>query len=294
MKSSIHSRSVFGKLFIVAAACAAVQRADATLLFEDGFNYSAGAFGPADTSPAGLSGNAWTGGSSHITVVSGGLTYTGLQDLGGNSISDAWGTSAGSVVNTYTGQTSGSIYYSFLLDATALPTITASSAQFLTSLNPGTSLAGGSKDALSVNVMPAAGGGGYEIGVRTANESIVYDTADLLAVNTTYLVVAEYTFGAAGTSLASLYLDPTAGGSQPGATVTVAGDGSVTSIANVGFKAQGATANGTFQIDNLLIGTSWGDVTPVATAAPEPGSLSLIMAGLGALGFAMRNRRARK
>ncbi len=291
MKSSIHSRSVFGKLFIVAAACAAFQRADATLLFEDGFNYSAGSLGPANTSPAGLSGNAWSGGSSHITVVSGGLTYSGLQDLGGNSIQDAWGTSAGSVVNTYTSQAGGSLYYSFLLDATVLPTITASSAQFLTSLNPGTSLAGGSKDALSVNVMPTTGG--YEIGVRTANESIVYDTADLLTVNTTYLVVAEYTFGAAGTSLASLYLDPTAGGSQPGATVTVAGDGSVASIDNVGFKAQGATANGTFQMDNLLIGTTWGDVTPVAVA-PEPGSLSLIMAGLGALGFAMRNRRSLK
>jgi hypothetical protein len=290
MKSSIHSRSVFGKFFIAAAACAALQRADATLLFEDGFNYPAGSLGPANTSPAGLSGNAWSGGSSHITVVSGDLTYPSLLDLGGNSIQDVWGASAGSVLNTYTDQnigTTASIYYSFLLNTSVAP----STSTYLTSLNPGTGAPNGSTDALQVDVAPATGG--YEVGIRTAGKSITLDTATVLALNTTYLVVAEYTFGTPSTSLASLYLNPVPGGSQPTAAVTLAGSGTVTDIADVGFKAQTAGTTGTFQVDNLLIGTAWGDVTPVAVA-PEPGTLSLIMTGLGALGFAMRNRRTRK
>jgi hypothetical protein len=284
MNSSIRSRSVL-RIFILAAACAAFQRADATLLFEDGFNYTAGALGSSDVSPSGLSGNAWGGGNSHITVVSGDLTYSGLEDLGGNSLQDVWSTGAGSVFNTYSDQNSGSIFYSFLLDTTTAP----GSSTYLTALNPGTGSPNGSTDALQVDVASATGG--YEVGLRTPGKSITFDTATVLSLNTTYLIVAEYTFGTSSTSLASLFVDPVPGGSQPTAAVTLAGNGTVTDIDDVGFKSQTGTT-GTFLIDNILIGTTWSDVTPQAT--PEPASLSLVLAGMGALGFAARYRRARK
>jgi hypothetical protein len=99
-------------------------------------------------------------------------------------------------------------------------------------------------------------------------------------LDTTYLVVAEYTFGGLGS--ASLYLDPVAGAGQPTAAVTLAGNGTVTSIADVGFKAQTTPTTGTSLIDNLIIGTTWADVTP--TASPEPSTLAL--AGLGLLAAA--------
>ena len=111
-------------------------KADATLLFNDGFNYSTGGLNASDVSPAGLSGNAWSSGSSHITVASGNLTYSGLEDLGGNMVTNAWGISSGSVINTYTAQSGvgNSIYYSFLVQCTAAPAANT----YLTSLNPGT------------------------------------------------------------------------------------------------------------------------------------------------------------
>jgi hypothetical protein len=98
------------------------------------------------------------------------------------------------------------------------------------------------------------------------------------------MVVLEYNFA---TTTASLFLDPTLGASQPTATLTLAGSGSVTAIDNVGFKAQATT--GDFLVDNLIVGTTWADVTPVAT--PEPSTFAL--AGLGLLGLVTRFRRVR-
>jgi hypothetical protein len=285
MKSLIKSSLGYCKILTIAAACMALQQADATLLFEDGFNYNTGGLNASDVSPAGLSGNAWSSGSSHITVVSGNLTYSGLQDLGGNSVQDVWGVSAGSVINTYANQTGGSIYYSFLLDTTVAP----SANQYLTSLNPGTGAPNGSSDALQVDVGPNAGGG-YQVGLRTAGASITL-ASTVLSLNTTYLVVAEYTFG--GNGVASLYLDPVAGGTQPvTADVTLNGNGTVAALDDVGFKAQNTPVTGTFLIDNLMIGTAWGDVTPTASPVPEPQSYNLVLAGIGLLG--LMTRRIRK
>ncbi len=191
---------------------------------------------------------------------------------------DVWGLSAGSVINTYTSQSSGSIYCSFLIDCTTAP----SGNQFLAALNPGTGAPNGSSDALQVDVGPA--GSGYEVGLRTAGASITL-AGTVLSLNTTYMVVAEYTFGAPGA--AALFLNPTIGGNQPTANVTLAGNGTVTSIADVGFKAQTTSTTGTFLLDNLLIGTTWTDVTPV----PEPSLPGL--AGVGLLGLVVRFRRAR-
>jgi hypothetical protein len=280
MKPFITSRLSLVKLAAVAATCLAIQSAPAAQFFTDGFNYAPGALNASDVSPAGLSGNAWSSGSSHITVVSGDLTYSGLQDLGGNSIQDVWGVSAGSVINTYTSQTSGSVYYSFLINCTVAP----SASTYLTSLNPGTGAPNGSSDALQVDVAPS--GAGFKVGLRTAGASIT-TAATVLSLNTTYLVVAEYTFGGLGS--ASLFLDPVAGGAQPTADVTLAGNGTVASLADVGFKAQTTPTTGTFLLDNLIVGSTWGDVTP--TASPEPSTLAL--AGLGLL-VAAKFRRARR
>jgi PEP-CTERM motif len=281
MHASLQSRFI-GGLAAFAATLFASQTVHATLLFADGFNYNAGGLNGSDVSPAGLSGNAWSSGSSHITVVSNNLTYAGLQDLGGNAVQNVWGVSAGSVVNTYSSVTAGSVYYSFLLDCTVAP----SANQYLTALNPATGAPNGSTDALQVDIGPGSGGG-FEVGLRTAGASITMDPTALL-LNTTYLVVAEYNFTGSGT--ASLFLDPTPGGSQPTANVTLAGNGTVTSIDDIGFKAQSSTT-GTTIVDSTMVGTTWADVTPLAVTTPEPSTV--VLAGAGLLLLAARFRRSR-
>jgi MYXO-CTERM domain-containing protein len=60
-----------------------------------------------------------------------------------------------------------------------------------------------------------------------------------------------------------------------------------TAVDNVGFKAQSA-AGGPYLVDNLLVGTTWADVTPAGV--PEPATFAF--AALGLLGgFLLRFRR---
>jgi hypothetical protein len=266
-------------LVVVGAGCLLLQSAHASLLFSEGFNYTSGGNLGGNLNPGG---NAWGSGNNALTIASGNLTYPGLQDLGGNELSVAWGppNSAGSIINTFANVTSGTIFYSFLLDTTTAPT---GGNSYLTSLNPGTSAPNGGSDALTIYIGSTSTAGSYRLGVRTGSSSQTYLTG--LSVGNTYLVVAEYDFGA---GMASLFLDPTPGASMPAAdmTATPASGKAPTSIDDVGFKVVSGFSAG-YLVDNLLIGTTWGDVTPT----PEPSSL--VLAGMGALGLAIARRMRR-
>jgi hypothetical protein len=249
------------------------EHARASLLFSDNFNYpTPGSLG-GNVNPG--SGDAWESGNSGLTITSGNLTYPSLENSGGNTLSVAWG-SSGSATNGFANVTSGSVYYSFLLDMTTLP----GANDYLTALNPGNGAhpsPNGSTDAIDAYIFSNG-----DIGLRTAGESMI--SGATLSLNTTYLVVLEYNFS---TATASLYLDPTIGDGQPAASLTLAGNDSVTSISDVGFKSQATT--GDFLVGNVLIGTTWQDVTPEAT--PEPSTLAL--AGLGMIGFGFVRRMRR-
>jgi len=281
MKTQHYSRLVFGKLVAIAATCLAFQSVHAQLIFSEGFNYTPGTGLASKVNP----GNsvAWTGGNtSELQIGSSPLAYTGLQLLTGNDLVYTSSGSGSTSYNTYSAVTSGSIYFSFLIDCTTLPTAN----NYIMALNPGINTPGGSSDALSTYV--GASGTGWKIGVRTTGggSGAVYSSA--LTLGTTYFVVEELTLGSAPT--VNLYVDPTPGGSQPGTpTATQSTATAINSVADVGFKIQSATTTGNFDIGNLLIAPDWADVTP--QAVPEPSTLAL--AGLGLLGLVARFRRVR-
>lgn len=263
---------------LAGAVCLLLPGAHATLLFTDGFNYPADSYLGGNVNPG--NNTAWTGGSPFLQIGPGpgGLSYPGFQGLGGNDLVYTSGfTNSSTSINIYSAVTSGSIYYSFLIDATTLPTAN----NYITSLNPGTTGPGGGTDAMAIYV--GASGTGYKIGVRNGNSGASY-AGTTLQLNTTYLIVTELTLGT--TPTVSLFLDPFPGMAQPGtASATQTGTVAVTSVADVGFKAQSSASAGAFLIDDLSIGTSWSDVT-----VPEPSPIAL--AGLGAVGlFWFRRRR---
>ena len=256
----------------VGALCFPFQSAHASPLFSEAFNYTAGsALAPSHVNPG--NGLAWSGGNAGLTIGSGNLTYPGLTDQGGNELSIANAT-AGTSINEFANVTSGQIYYSFLLDVTTVDGANG----YVTSLNPGSTTPNGGSDALAIYLYTTG-----TLGIRTAGASTVH-TSSALSLNTTYFVVVDYDFAA---TAVNLWLNPVPGASQPAATLTLAGNASVTAIDNVGFKTQATT--GDYLIDNLRLGTSWTDVTP--SAVPEPSTFAL--AGMGMFGVVLARRMRR-
>jgi hypothetical protein len=259
-------------LLVASASCLLLQNANATLLFSEAFSQTPGALGGA-VNPG--NSTAWSGGNAGLNIVSGNLTYPGLADQGGNEL-DVSNQTAGTSVNTFANTTTGQVYYSYLLDVT-----TADGANdYVTALNPGSGGPNGSSDAIDQYIYASG-----KIGLRTAGATTVTLSSPLLSLNTTNFVVLEYDFSA---QTAYLYLNPTPGGSQPAATLTLASVTAVSAIDNVGFKAQSTTGN--FLVDNLLVGTTWGDVTP--TVVPEPTTVMLVGAGLSLMLGLVRRRRS--
>ena len=253
-------------LLVATAAGFLVQSAHATLLFSDGFNYSTGGLGSVGTP-------TWSGGNNGLIVTNANLTYSGLQDLGGNALLLTNG-SGGSSVATYANQTAGQVYYSFLFDPLAVD----SGNNYFTALNPSTTAPGGSGDAINAYYYPTG-----KIELRAAAQSATAGTGSALTIGTTYLIVEEIDLTA---KTASLWIDPTLGGSPPTATASLSGI-TATAVDDVGFKTTSAT--GAYVIDNLLIGTTWADVTPAAV--PEPSTVMMVVSGLGLMfGLARRRR----
>ncbi len=277
-------------LSILSVVCLIGQSAQATLFFEEGFNYATGGLATVGGFPFG----PWTGGNANITVASGNLTYPSLADAAapGNQLSIISGVAAGSTAANFSASpiTGGTVYYSFLAQATALPT----SNQYLTSLLPtGATGPNGGTDPLAVYVGQQVAGSQFKIGIRHQGigTGATYASTSALTLNTINLFVVSYTFNpSTGDDSVSLFINPTPGGPQPAADVSVSGGGTdAANLQEVGFKAQSSSGAGNWIFDTLRIGDTWADVIPAAI--PEPSALALI--GLGVVGL-ISSRRARR
>jgi hypothetical protein len=273
MKTQITSRFTLVKLLAVAAAGLAIQSAQASLLFSEAFNYTAPGALQSQVNPGNSA--TWTGGNNGLRITTGNLTYPLLQDQAGNELSLS-NASGGSSYITYANQTSGQVYVSFLFN----PSVVDGANDYVMALNPGTTTPGGSSDAINFYY--------YNNGLiylRAAGGSATSGTGTALTIGNTYFIVEELDLTG---HAANLWIDPTPGASAPTATASIASGLTATAVDNLGFKTQSTT--GQYLIDNILIGTSWADVTP--TAAPEPTTLAL--AGLGLVSLAAGYRRSRK
>ena len=212
-----------------------------------------------------LTANGWSAhsgaGTNAIAVTAPGLTYSGHPGSGvGNATTMT--TSGEDVNRTFTSITSGSVYMSFLLNVSAAQ----STGDYFIGLFQTSSI-------FPLRIYAKSdGAGGYFLGISKATGAITYETTSR-TFGTTYFIVANYIFNTGTTTddVVNLWVNPALGGTEPSATIAnVTGavtDG--TSAAAV-YLRQGAAGNAsTQQVDAILVGSTWADVTPAAAATPS-------------------------
>lgn len=207
-----------------------------------------------------------------LVISAGSLSYPGLPASTGNKvIFDAAGIDA---AKAFTQQTSGTVYYSFLLNVTALGSLGTTGGYF-TSLNEGTGTNFGA------TVWLRSDGAGYDIGInpRTTAANTVWSTGTT-AINTTVMVVISYQIVSGTTNdVVKMWINPALGGAEPATTLTATNTGTDLLNLNRILIRQDNTGGTPFvQMDEMRIGTAWADVTP-AGATPD---VNISTPGIGA------------
>jgi hypothetical protein len=272
-------------LLIAGVSCLLIQSANATQFMADGFSYASGSQLSSDL--------PWSGGGSQVTVGSANLTYPGVTDLGGNDLTITSGVTAGGPWVNFNGTpvTSGTVYFSFLLQATTLPT---GNNEIMDLLPSGATGLAGSTAPLAIYVGQQTLGSTYKIGVRHGLSGATYATSAATTLGTVNLIVVGYTFvPGVGNDTVSLWLNPGSlgAGAPPAADVSFsnAGLADAANLQVLAVKAQSNAAQGNWNLDSFVVADTWAEVTGY-TAVPEPSTWALVGSGL-ALMFGMIRRR---
>ncbi|QIP16184.1 T9SS type A sorting domain-containing protein [Spirosoma aureum] len=197
------------------------------------------------------------------------LTYTGLATTGGAATL----TTSGEDINrTFTQQTTGSVYASFLVNVSSAQ----SSGDYF--LHFGATSIG---SVFGGRVWVKSTTGGMQFGISKATDAAgpVYSPT-VYALNTTYFLVLKYTI-VAGTAndIAGLFIEPVLNQPEPTVTATTSSTaGDVSNVGSIALRQGAAGSAANLRVDYIRVGTAWGDVTssstPVATLSTTPTSLT--------------------
>ena len=195
-----------------------------------------------------------------INVSSGNLSYGPLVASSGNSVS--YGGAGKDYYTTFTSQTSGTVYYSFLLNIATLGTLNITTGGYTIGLIDGTI------NSFVARCFLRASGANYNIGINAGSTAgnLAWAT-NTLTVGTTYLVVVSHQLVAgASNDVSKVWINPAIGGAEPAfnATSTNLTGGDLASIQRI-FLRQDNTTNtpSALTIDEIRVGTTWSSVTPV-------------------------------
>lgn len=163
------------------------------------------------------------------------------------------GTDQEDVARSFPTTTSGTLYYSFLIKVTEIP----SANNFIVYMRTG-SVYGARLYSQPESTTT------YRLGISNNNTSNPSLASSSLNVNSTYFVVVEYTFTDDGSDTLALYLNPVPGDSKPGTPDALYSGVDLTSFDKIVLRQQSGC--GTFELDELRVGTSWDSVTPFVPA----------------------------
>ena len=219
-------------------------------LLTENFSYTAGQL---------ISANGWAAhsgaGTNAITVTTPGLTYTGHPGSGvGNAVTM---TTSGEDDNRgFTSVSTGTVYMSFLVNVSAAQT----TGDYFIGLFQTASI-------FPMRIYAKSdGSGGFFFGLSKGASTPQYETTSRV-FGTTYLIAANYIFntGSGTDDVLNLWVNPTLGAAEPPATIAGFTTGSDGTSVLAAYLRQGSAANAsTQQVDAILVGTTWAEVTPTA------------------------------
>jgi hypothetical protein len=197
-----------------------------------------------------------------ILVTSGNLNYSGLPSSTGNKISFDGGGSDYYRIVTPSPVTSGSVYYSFILNVSSLGGLTATGGYFTSIAQAASTTSYGT----AIWTRLSATAGKFNIGVSTrSNSAVSWLTADL-DPGTSYFIVSAYDIiSGTANDVARIWLNTSAiGGAEPAADITAAPgtDLSASGIDKILVRQDNTTNTPFINMDELRVGTTWADVTP--------------------------------
>jgi len=238
--------------------------ADAAFPFVENFDYTASTT---------LTNNCWTahsgGGTNPVTVSAGTITYPGYLSSGiGNEVSLVTGT--GEDINrTFTAQTSGDVYASFLVNISSATT-TGDYFFHLGQTAIGTTFRG------RVFVIRDASNN-LAFGIAQSTAVPNYTTYSY-ALNTTYLVVLKYSIVSGATNdIAAIYINPALNAAIPASgwiTNTDAAGTDLSEVWSIALRQGGSTSAPDVKLDGIRVATTWVDIVGPLAPAITVGSLS--------------------
>ncbi len=230
-----------------------VSLTNAQVLVEENFDYPVG-----DS----LTQHGWLAHSGAglvpVMVIGGNLNYANypLSGIGNMTQLNGGGGSREDINLPFTNQTSGSVYFSFLVNVD-----TASTGDYFFNMGPNP-IATSFRGRVFVKHSDI---GKFVFGLAQSSSNVTY-TTETYDYKTTYLLVMEYEFVPATTSDDSvrLYINPVLGNLKPQANITYVSATPGADLLNVGAAAlrQGSNIY-SMKIDGLKVSTQWSDIVPV-------------------------------
>ncbi|MDZ4789323.1 MAG: PEP-CTERM sorting domain-containing protein [Blastochloris sp.] len=240
----------------------------AVIIAEEFFNYTTGSQltgangGTGWTAP-------WVAQADRYEIQATTQSFPGLVSSGANAVSKFDNPSFGNGFSRAFANQTGRVWGSFTVNFAQLPTY------FEVGLH----------ETGNNNWSSLFGINGANIFANHNGSGALVNTAFAPALSTTYMMA--FTYDSAGATPTTFFIDPTGlgagltpSGSLASASFTGTNWGVNPGIGGIKFFA----ANGLFTIDDVRIGTTWADVSPI----PEPSTYALLALGLGALFFLRR------
>ena len=242
-------------LFRLAVGLLLISSARATVLVEDHFSYTNGNLGAT-----GIGDTVWTAGDSPSVAIrvnsTAALSYPGLAGSAGSGVVFS-GTTFKKRSASFTSQSNGTVYCSFLLNIQSAP----ASTKLFVWLHD----AGGGTSSPGLGIFLNTN----QLGLAKKASSPAVNSGSL--GNGTHLIVARYTFQT-GNDQVDLWVDPASlgdNGNIPAATLTT-GTGSSSDMTSLSYLVLNHGIDQTLWIDEVRVGTTWAEVTPSAGVVVPP------------------------